>query len=103
MGEKGKKCFVRYKTGAELYDVCQSTFEKWAKEAGAVCKVGKAVIVDCEVLDRYLEAFRLPAEIVTIRMSDEEHMKLRDYSEKHQQTITETIKKGVELLYKTQK
>ena len=38
------------------------TIEKWAKEAGAVCKVGKAVIVDCEVLDRYLETFRLPAE-----------------------------------------
>ena len=60
--QKEKKRFVRYKTGAELYDVCQSTFEKWAKEAGAVCKVGKAVIVDCEVLDRYLESFRLPAE-----------------------------------------
>lgn len=41
-------------------------------------------------------------KIVTIRMSDEEHIKLKDYSEKHQQTITETIKKGVELLYKTQ-
>ena len=40
-------------------------------------------------------------KIVTIRMSDEEHMKLRDYSEKHQQTITETIKKGVELLWNT--
>lgn len=57
-----KKRFVRYKNGAKLYDVCQSTFEKWAKEAGAVCKVGKAVIVDCEVLDRYLETFRIPAE-----------------------------------------
>ncbi|MBQ6889301.1 MAG: CopG family transcriptional regulator [Lachnospiraceae bacterium] len=42
-------------------------------------------------------------KIVTTRMSDEEYIKLRDYSEKHQQTITETIKKGVELLYKTQK
>ena len=60
--QREKKRFVRYKTGAELYDVSQSTFEKWAKEAGAVCKVGKAVIVDCEVLDRYLETFRLPAE-----------------------------------------
>ena len=60
--KREKKRFVRYKTGAEPYDVCQSTFEKWAKEAGAVCKVGKAVIVDCEVLDRYLETFRLPAE-----------------------------------------
>ena len=42
-------------------------------------------------------------KIVTIRMSDEEYGKLKDFSEKHQQTITETIKKGVELLYETQK
>jgi hypothetical protein len=62
INKKDKKRFVRYKSGAEIYDVCQSTFEKWAKEAGAVCKVGKAVIVDCEVLDRYLESFRLPPE-----------------------------------------
>ena len=41
-------------------------------------------------------------KIVTVRMSDEEYHKLRDYSEKHQQTITETIKKGVEILYTTQ-
>lgn len=61
-GQKNEKRFVRYKTGAELYDVCQSTFEKWAKEAGAVCKVGKAVVVDRDILDRYLESFRLPAE-----------------------------------------
>ena len=40
--------------------------------------------------------------IVTVRVSDEEYHKLRDYSEKHQQTITETIKKGVEILYTTQ-
>ena len=39
--------------------------------------------------------------IVTVRVSDEEYHKLRNYSEKHQQTITETIKKGVEILYKT--
>ena len=41
--------------------------------------------------------------IVTVRVSDEEYHKLRNYSEKHQQTITETIKKGVELLYTTHK
>ena len=41
-------------------------------------------------------------KIVTVRVSDEEYHKLRDYSEKHQQTITETIKKGVEILYTTQ-
>ena len=57
-----QKCFVRYKRGAELYDVCQSTFERWAKEAGAVCKIGKVVIVDCDVLDKYLETFRMPEQ-----------------------------------------
>lgn len=41
--------------------------------------------------------------IVTIRMSDEEHDKLKEYSQEHQQTITETIKEGVDLLYKTRK
>lgn len=39
--------------------------------------------------------------VVTIRMSDEEHDKLKEYSQEHQQTITETIKEGVDLLYKT--
>lgn len=39
--------------------------------------------------------------IVTIRMSDEEYGRLKGYSRKHQQTITETIKEGVNLLYKT--
>lgn len=62
MNLEKKKRFVRYKSGAVLYDVCQSTFEKWAKEAGAVCKIGKVVLVDCEVLDKYLETFRLPEE-----------------------------------------
>lgn len=33
MNSEEKKRFVRYKSGAVLYDVCQSTFEKWAKEA----------------------------------------------------------------------
>lgn len=37
--------------------------------------------------------------IVTIRMSDEEYSRLKEYSRKHQQTITETIKEGVSLLY----
>lgn len=41
--------------------------------------------------------------IVTIRMSEAEYHALREYSEKHQQTITETIKTGVDLLYKTHK
>ena len=57
-----KKRFVRYKEGAKLYSLCQSTFEKRAKEAGATYKVGKAVLVDCEIFEKYLESFCIPAE-----------------------------------------
>lgn len=41
--------------------------------------------------------------IVTIRMSNEDYRTLKEYSEKHQQTITETIKMGVDLLFRTHK
>jgi len=41
--------------------------------------------------------------IVTIRMSNEEYRTLKEYSEKHQQTITETIKMGVDLLFRIRK
>ncbi len=41
--------------------------------------------------------------IVTIRMSDAEYHTLKEYSDTHQQTITETIKSGVDLLYRSGK
>ena len=59
---KDKKRFVRYKEGAKLYGLCQSTFEKRAKEARATYKIGKAVIVDCEICEKYLQSFRVPAK-----------------------------------------
>ena len=39
--------------------------------------------------------------IVTIRMSDEEHLRLKNYAREHDLTITEPIKEGVGLLYRT--
>lgn len=41
--------------------------------------------------------------IVTLRMSDAEYRKLKEYAKEHQQTITETIKAGMNLLYKAEK
>ena len=58
-------------------------------------------VVNTEEDALLLENSLIKDKIVTIRMSAEEHQKLRDYSEKHQQTITETLKEGVDLLYKT--
>ena len=58
----GRKRFVRYKTGAELYDMSQSSFEDLAEEAGAKYKVGKLVLVYCDIFEEYLEAFRMSNE-----------------------------------------
>ena len=41
-----RKRFVRYKEGAEIYSMCQSKFEKMAKEANAVYKLDKLVLVN---------------------------------------------------------
>ena len=54
-----KKRFVRYKEGAELYSMCQSKFEDMAKDAGAVYKLNKLVLVNCDIFEEYLETFRI--------------------------------------------
>ncbi|MFI3172493.1 MAG: DUF6462 family protein [Eubacteriales bacterium] len=54
-----KKRFVRYKEGAELYSMCQSKFEQMAKDAGAIYKLNKLVLVNCDILEEYLETFRI--------------------------------------------
>lgn len=54
-----RKKFVRYKEGAELYSICQSKFEKLAKEAKAIYKVDKVVLVNCDLFEKYLETFRV--------------------------------------------
>jgi hypothetical protein len=53
------KKFVRYKEGAELYSMCQSKFERLAKDAKAIYKVNKVVLVNLEILDEYLGKFRI--------------------------------------------
>lgn len=54
-----RKKFVRYKEGAELYSMCQSKFEKMAKEARATYKLDKLVLVNCEIFEEYLESYRI--------------------------------------------
>lgn len=54
-----RKRFVRYKEGAEIYSMCQSKFEQMAKDAKAIYKVDKLVLVNCDIFEQYLETFRL--------------------------------------------
>lgn len=37
----------------------QSKFERMAKAAGAVYKLNKMVLVNCEVFEQFLETFRI--------------------------------------------
>ncbi|MCI6432555.1 MAG: DUF6462 family protein [Oliverpabstia sp.] len=56
--QKVKK-FVRYKEGAEMYSMCQSKFERMAREAKATYKLDKLVLVNTELFEKYLETFHI--------------------------------------------
>ena len=51
--------FVRYDEGAVMYSMCKNTFMKLAHDAQAIYKVNRMVLVNTELLDEYLESFRL--------------------------------------------
>lgn len=57
--KKKVKKFVRYKEGAEMYSMCQSKFERMAREAKATYKLDKLVLVNTELFEKYLEIFRI--------------------------------------------
>ncbi len=54
-----KKRFVRYTDGAEMYSMCLSKFRELAKDAHACYKIKHLVLVNLDVLDEYLETFRI--------------------------------------------
>ena len=56
------KKFVRYKDGAKMYSMGLTKFQELAKEANACYKLGQFVLVDTEILDKYLESFRITDE-----------------------------------------
>ncbi len=52
------KKFVRLNEGAKLYSIGLNTFRELAKDAGAIYRVRRIVLVNTEILDEFLEAFR---------------------------------------------
>lgn len=59
MDKKKRDKFVRYSEGAEMYHMSQSKFMQLAKDAKACYKVGQMVLVKQEIIDEYLETFRI--------------------------------------------
>ena len=55
----GRKRFVRYKEGADLYSMGINKFMEMAHEAGACYKIDKMVLVNCDLFEQYLETFRM--------------------------------------------
>ena len=54
-----KKRLVRYKEGAEMYSMGRNKFQQVAHDAGAVIKIDRIVLVDLNILDEYLDSFRV--------------------------------------------
>ena len=53
-----KKKYVRYAEGAELYSMGLHSFQKVAKDAGAIRKVKGIVLVNTEKVDEFIESFK---------------------------------------------
>lgn len=53
------KKFVRYKEGAKMYSMGLTKFQELAKEAKACYKMRQLVLVNTEIIDKYLEQFRI--------------------------------------------
>lgn len=56
------KRFVRYSEGAEMYSMGKTKFQELAKDAKACYKVNQLVLVNLDILDAYLEPFRITDE-----------------------------------------
>lgn len=59
MDKKKRDKFVRYSEGAQIYHMSQSKFMQLAKDAKACYKISQMVLVNTEILDEYLETFRI--------------------------------------------
>ena len=51
--QTGRKKFVRYEEGAQLYSMGLHTFQQLAKDAKAVYHLKRVVLINTEILDEY--------------------------------------------------
>ena len=52
------KKFVRYKEGAQMYSMSEREFYKLAHDAGAVYKRNKMVLINVEILDKFMDYYK---------------------------------------------
>lgn len=49
-----KRDFITYYQGADYYGLGLKVFTRMAREAGAVYKIGKKVLIRCSIFEEYL-------------------------------------------------
>ncbi len=54
----GKKKFVKYEEGAAMYSMGKHSFMDLAKEAKAIYRIKRIVLVNTDIIEEYLENFR---------------------------------------------
>ena len=57
--KNGNTKFVRYSDGTKMYSMGMTKFQEVAKDAKACYKIGQLVLVNTEILDKYLETFHI--------------------------------------------
>lgn len=88
----GKKKFVKYEEGAAMYSMGIHAFTELAKEAKAIYRIRRIVLVNTEIIDEYIENFRV---------TEAERDRLFAYCKKMNLTQAQVFKEALELLYKT--
>ncbi len=54
----GKKKFVKYDEGAAMYSMGIHAFRELAKDAKAIYRIRRSVLVNTDIIDEYMELFR---------------------------------------------
>lgn len=53
-----QKSFITYREGCDYYDLTEEVMTRLAKEVGATIRIGRIVMIDTEILDKYIDSFR---------------------------------------------
>ena len=50
--------YMRYREARAYYCLGMNTIQRLAKEAGATIRIGRIVMIDTEILNKYIDSFR---------------------------------------------
>lgn len=61
--DRTKKKWLRCKEATVKYGVSRPTIMNWAADSGALVRIDATILIDSEIIDRYIEGFRIPGGV----------------------------------------